>query len=636
MKPSKAAETHVVIAGGGIAGMTAAMILAEANVRVTLCEAAPEAGGKAKSLRRPDGHPTEHSLRMYWFYYQTLLTLIARIPTENGRTVLHNLVGVSLIRIYGRRIIGRAAAPVPLERGRPTFARKMRRLFAPLQQLGQITLRSVVLIIGLTQRRVASPAEVIRYLYAHLRLLWMCGERRVAELGDISYADYLQMSRKSPQAQMFFSALPRIFVAARPDAEAAAIADMILKGLFNFTSCPPAINNVTLPKVMMMDGPTSERMIDPWIHHLQNLGVDIHFNTNISDLEFEDGRITGLTSTDRRRFGCDYAIIALPYLTLREMAKSDHVKRHLPHLAQQHAIALESSSGIQCFLRDIPATWPSFMRPGVFTAYLGSEWSLVSVLQGEGFWRNVRLPEGTKYVLSITWSDVDKPGRIVHRPASECTPDEILTECLAQCGIDDRSQILGWENDYELRHLSEADYQRLAGDLPPHLALAPARGMRMVNLAPLAIQMPGAHHRSPRIRTEVPNLFLAGEVTYSPGLTLFVPTMEKAASSGHLAASQILSVAAPDAMSGLRMDLRDPAPFAVLRRVDRWIWHRRRPRPCSDAIASASASERSAADQLPCTPFPEEPDKQPAPGAPLTGTPPSTWRRRQRGDRRRP
>lgn len=48
MKPSPA-DTHVVIAGAGIAGLAAAMILAEAGVRVTLCEAASEAGGKAKS-----------------------------------------------------------------------------------------------------------------------------------------------------------------------------------------------------------------------------------------------------------------------------------------------------------------------------------------------------------------------------------------------------------------------------------------------------------------------------------------------------------------------------------------------------------------------------------------------------------
>ncbi len=31
----------------------------------------------------------------------------------------------------------------------------------------------------------------------------------------------------------------------------------------------------------MMDGPTSERMVDPWIRHLTRLGVDIHFNTRV-------------------------------------------------------------------------------------------------------------------------------------------------------------------------------------------------------------------------------------------------------------------------------------------------------------------------------------------------------------------
>ena len=62
-------------------------------------------------------------------------------------------------------------------------------------------------------------------------------------------------------------------------------------------------------------------------------------------------------------------------------------------LAEEHAIALEASNGIQCFLRDIPVTWPSLIRPGVVTAYVESEWSLVSVLQGDGFWRDVCLPE---------------------------------------------------------------------------------------------------------------------------------------------------------------------------------------------------------------------------------------------------
>src|SRR3954453_19725871 len=100
MKSSVPGQKHVVIAGAGMAGISAAMILAEAGVRVTLCEAAPEAGGKAKSIRLPDAHPTEHSLRIYPGTYQTLLSLFSRIPTEDGGTVLDNLVSVAAVRVY--------------------------------------------------------------------------------------------------------------------------------------------------------------------------------------------------------------------------------------------------------------------------------------------------------------------------------------------------------------------------------------------------------------------------------------------------------------------------------------------------------------------------------------------------------
>lgn len=389
MKPSPA-DTHVVIAGAGIAGLAAAMILAEAGVRVTLCEAASEAGGKAKSLRLADGHPTEHSLRVYTDTYQTLLTLFSRIPTEHDRTVLDNLVGVSMVSATAQGVIGRIAAPVALQRRRPTFARIIGKVVEPPRQLVRILLRGPMVIVGLAQRGVPAT-DVLHYLYAHLRLLWMCRERLLAELGDISYADYLQLGCKSAQAQEFFSAVPRIYVAARTSAEAAAIAPIVLKGLFRLKSnCPSALNDAKLPAIMMMDGPTSERMVDPWIRHLTRLGVDIHFNTRVGDLEFDDGRVTALISSDGRRFACDYALLAVPYLTLRELAKSAHVKRYLPQLTQQHALALEASNGIQCFLRDLPATWPPFIRPGVVTTHLQSQWSLVCVLQGEGALRFAR------------------------------------------------------------------------------------------------------------------------------------------------------------------------------------------------------------------------------------------------------
>lgn len=149
----------------------------------------------------------------------------------------------------------------------------------------------------------------------------------------------------------------------------------------------------------------------------------------------------------------------------------------------------------------------------------------------------------------------------------------------------DKSNVLGWRIDHELKHLDEAEYEKVASELPPHLVSAPARGQRMVNFSPLTVLMPGARHRSPGICTSVPNLLLAGEVIYSPDLTLFVPTMEKAACSGYLAARQIMNMVASHA-APLRIDFRDPAPFAVLRRVDRWFWSRRRRPPDRSTFAT--------------------------------------------------
>src|SRR5205807_4587282 len=62
----------VVVVGGGVAGMTAAMLLAGPGFRVVLCEAADRLGGKAKSSRAAGGQPTEHAIRVLTRSYQTL------------------------------------------------------------------------------------------------------------------------------------------------------------------------------------------------------------------------------------------------------------------------------------------------------------------------------------------------------------------------------------------------------------------------------------------------------------------------------------------------------------------------------------------------------------------------------------
>jgi uncharacterized protein with NAD-binding domain and iron-sulfur cluster len=562
----------VVIAGAGIAGLTAATLLAEAGLRVTLCEAAAEAGGKAKSLRRPDGHPTEHSLRIYSDHYQTLLTLLSRIPNGEGQTILDNLVRIGSVRVTSEGYIGRPDPPSPIIRTplkRP-LGQAIAALRAASGQLRKIAVRSLMLFVGL-RRRGVGRSEILRYLYAHLRLLCMCEDRVRAQLCDISYGEYLRFDRVSQQARAFFSAIPRILAAARPAAEAAAILPMVLKALFHFTTSPCGLENASLTTAMMMNGPTSERLIDPWLKYLRERGVEIQFNTRIDDLVFTEGRVSSLITADGERLDCDYAVLALPYLVLCRLARQGEVRKHLPHLAESHCIEMESSNGLQCFLRDLPTPCPPQLSPGVVASYLESEWCLVAVMQGDGLWKKVALPEGTNYIFSVTWSDVETRGRLFHKTLPECSPEEIVAECLAQCGVD-KSIVLGWQIDHELRFMEENDYRAAANTLAPHLEIGTGTGRRLLNFSPLSILLPGARSHGPQIHTEVPNLMLAGEAAHSPDLTLFIPTMEKAASSGYVAAMEIARNAGAKAAEKNKMDFKDPFPFAMLRRLDQWRW----------------------------------------------------------------
>ena len=277
---------------------------------------------------------------------------------------------------------------------------------------------------------------------------------------------------------------------------------------------------------MMMNGPTSERMIEPWTRYLIAQGVDIQTNACVSDFTFSDGVLRTVILADGRRLDCDSAILALPYLALRRLCGETSLGQHVPHLNQPHRMRLESSSGIQLFLKALPEPVPEQFRPGVFTAHLESPWSFVSVVQGEGFWSAVSLPERTRFVLSATFSTFDRPGTLTNKQASQCNPHEIYEEALRQCRFD-KGLVTGWRIDGELRHMAEKEYQRIKNELPPHLAYEPVEGVRMVNFAPLLIHLPGAPKASPRIQTEVANLFLAGEATWSPDLTFLIPTMEK-------------------------------------------------------------------------------------------------------------
>ncbi|MFF8316710.1 hydroxysqualene dehydroxylase HpnE [Streptomyces bobili] len=112
---------HAVVIGGGLAGITAALALADAGVRVTLLEGRPRLGGLAFSFRR-DGLTVDNGQHVYlrcctayrWFLDRIEGTALAPIQNRLDVPV------VDLAKPEGRRLgrLRRDALPVPLHLGR--------------------------------------------------------------------------------------------------------------------------------------------------------------------------------------------------------------------------------------------------------------------------------------------------------------------------------------------------------------------------------------------------------------------------------------------------------------------------------------------------------------------------------------
>src|SRR5437660_10652154 len=91
---------HVIVLGGGVAGMSAAHELVERGFRVTVYEKGT-VGGKARSFDVPSTGtnqrrdlPAEHGFRFFPGFYRHLPDTMKRIPSRRGRpnTVFDHLV----------------------------------------------------------------------------------------------------------------------------------------------------------------------------------------------------------------------------------------------------------------------------------------------------------------------------------------------------------------------------------------------------------------------------------------------------------------------------------------------------------------------------------------------------------------
>lgn len=113
--------SDVVVIGGGLAGITAALDLAEAGRRVTLLEARPRLGGATFSVER-DGLWIDNGQHVFLRCCTQYRALLERLGVT-GQTVLQDRLALPIVRPGGHvSWLRRAPLPAPLHLA-PSFAR---------------------------------------------------------------------------------------------------------------------------------------------------------------------------------------------------------------------------------------------------------------------------------------------------------------------------------------------------------------------------------------------------------------------------------------------------------------------------------------------------------------------------------
>ena len=177
----------------------------------------------------------------------------------------------------------------------------------------------------------------------------------------------------------------------------------------------------------VLDAPTNEAWIDPWVAHLRGLGVDLRLSTPVEGVTVRGGRIAGVT-TPAGTVTADYYVAALPVEVMR------HARRAAAARARARARRLDRlvtrwMNGILFYLdRDVPLVHGHAI-------YIDSEWALTSISQAQ-FWDGVdleRYGDGrVKGILSVDVSDWTTPGRRTGKVAMRCTREEIRAEVWGQ------------------------------------------------------------------------------------------------------------------------------------------------------------------------------------------------------------
>jgi 15-cis-phytoene desaturase len=527
----------VVILGGGVGGMSAAHELIERGFHVEVYERKAIAGGKARSVAVPNSAvggrpalPGEHGFRFFPGFYRHLPDTMKRIPFgANKHGVLDNLVStqIDMLTVTGK-------APLYMLPRFPTS-------WADLKVM--LKLPAEVKETGLTD-------DDLEFFFGKMwQILTSCDERRLNEYGRIGWWEFIEADQRSEAYRKYLAiGATRTLVASSAElANTRTVADIGWQLILNMAMPGQSSDRV-------LNGPTNEVFIDPWLAYLRKRGVDYHLEAVVDAIHCEGHKVTGVTVIENgapRLVTADYYISALPVEIMAkltgELVKGDPQFTLLDQLKDQ----VKWMTGIQFYVKKDVSISKGHQ------IYCDTAWALTSISQQQ-FWPKFPLGErgdGTVHgCISVDISDWDTKGGN-GKAARHCTRKEIAEETWTQLKDSLKGSGVVLEDDNLHSWFLDDDIQNLPDN--PH---------EEVNLEPLLVNLINSWDLRPDAYTRIKNLFLASDYVRT---NTDLASMEGANEAARRAVNAILIASDSSHAHCEVWPLEEPDVIAPLRWLDR-------------------------------------------------------------------
>lgn len=504
---------RVAVLGGGMGGLTVAHELIQRGFEVTVYERESTPGGKSKSRLMAgsgiDGRrdlPTEHGFRFFPGFYQHLPDVMSQISMPGGKTCADYLTPTSSV------LLTRFAKP-GLEL--PT------NLPSSLSEFFKATLSILKSNLGLQH------GEAVFFMERLLQVCTSCEERRLDELETQSWWNFIDADNQSDAYQHILGeGLSRSLVAARAQEASARTIGQVQVHLMSHILLGGAATD------RILQGPTNEVFIQPWIDHLMRSGVKFVCDSEVDQLQVHQGKIGGVsirntqTSTSSN-VEADWFVASLPIECLAPLLSSD-VTDIDPSLASIQELSgyTRWMTGGQFYLSD-----EVNLNHG-HTLHVDTPWALTSISQLQ-FWPTIQpanLGDGNvKTILSVVISDWDKVGLNGKTASAAASRQEIFKEVWQQLknSINVDGQVILRDEAIINQYLDVA--VKLASEAPVGKA---------TNREPLFINRPNSWFLRPKVTTKIPNLLLAADYVQTRA---DLACMECACEAGRHAVNALLS-----------------------------------------------------------------------------------------------